>query len=284
MVSDGPRVIDVLHLGRPNVIACFQQGGVLVDPGPEVCSPALFEALGDEAPEAVLLTHIHLDHAGAAGAVVRRWPHVKVVVHERGARHVVDPSKLVASATRLYGDDMARLWGEILPVPQENLIVVGDAERIDAFGGPWRVAYTPGHASHHVAYLHEPSGTLFSGDVAGVRMGSGPVLPPTPPPDIDVELWHASVSMLRGWDAQRVAVTHFGVFEDVAAQLDELLLTLDELAAVARRTDADGYAEMIRGIVRRGFDPEHADAMLQATPPDTLWHGLDRYWTKRDER
>ena len=280
-MSDGPRTIDVRHLGRPSVIACFQQGSVLVDPGPDVCSPMLFAALGDEAPEAVLLTHIHLDHAGATGAVVRRWPHVKVVVHERGAPHVVDPSKLVASATRLYGDDMARLWGEIVPVPAENLIVVGDDDRIDGFGGPWRVAYTPGHASHHVAYLHEPSGTLFAGDVAGVRIGYGPVLPPTPPPDIDVERWHASVELLRGWDAERVALTHFGVFDDVAAHFDELLTTLDELSAVARRTDADGYAELIRGIVRRGGDAEYADAMLQASPPETLWHGLDRYWSRR---
>jgi len=282
VVSDAPRVIDVLHLGRPNVIACFQQGGVLVDPGPEVCSPALFEALGDEAPEAVLLTHIHLDHAGAAGAVVRRWPHVKVVVHERGAPHVLDPSKLVASATRLYGDDMARLWGEIVPVPEANIVVVGDDARIDAFGGPWRVAYAPGHASHHVAYLHEPTGNLFAGDVAGVRIGTGPVLPPTPPPDIDVELWHASIARLRAWDAARVAVTHFGVFDDVTAQLDDLEATLDLFAAVARRTDAAGHAEFLRGVVRRAVSDDLAASILQAMPADTHWAGLDRYWSRRE--
>lgn len=276
-----PRVIDVEHLGRPGVIACFQQGPVLVDPGPEVCSPVLLAALGDAVPEAVLLTHIHLDHAGATGALVRRWPQLRVVVHERGAPHVADPSKLVASATRLYGDDMARLWGEIVPVPAENLIVVGDEERLDGFGGPWRVAYAPGHASHHVAYLHEPTGTLFAGDVAGVRMGAGPVLPPTPPPDIDVERWLATIAMLRGWRAERVAVTHFGVFEDPDAQLAELAGTLQLLAAVAQRTDAAGYAELLRGIARRAGDAALAEAMLQAMPPETQWHGLDRWAGRR---
>ena len=280
-MSGVPRAIDVLHLGRPNVIACFQQGPVIVDPGPGVCLPALLAALGGEQPEAILLTHIHLDHAGATGALVQRWPDVRVVVHERGARHIVDPSKLVASATRLYGDDMARLWGEIVPVPEANLVVVGDAARIEDFGGPWRVAYAPGHASHHVAYLHEPSGTLFAGDVAGVRIGAGPVLPPTPPPDIDVEAWRASAALLRGWDAERVAVTHFGVYDDVAAQLDELVATLEVLSEVAARTDAAGFAEAVRGIVRRGGEPALADAMFQAMPPDTLWYGLDRYWRTR---
>ena len=181
-MSDALRTIDVRHLGRPSVIACYQQGPAIIDPGPEVASEVLLEELGDQVPAAILLTHIHLDHAGATGALVQRWPDVKVVVHERGARHLVDPSKLVASATRLYGDDMARLWGAIVPVPQENLIVVGDAALINDFGGPWRVAYTPGHASHHVAYLHEPTGTLFAGDVAGVRLAGGPVLPSKEPP------------------------------------------------------------------------------------------------------
>lgn len=280
-MSGGPRAIDVLHLGRPNVIACFQLGTVLVDPGPECCAATLVEALGDAVPDAILLTHIHLDHAGATGALVRRWPHVKVVVHERGAPHVADPSKLVASATRLYGDDMARLWGEIVAVPEENLVVVGDEATLEDFGGPWRVAYTPGHASHHVAYLHEPSATLFAGDVAGVRIGAGPVLPPTPPPDIDLELWHGSIARIRAWDAARVAVTHFGVFDDVAEHLDELEETLDVLGAVARRTDAAGYTELVRGVVRRGEDPGLIDAMFQAMPPDTLFAGLDRYWGKR---
>ena len=138
-------------------------------------------------PRAILLTHIHFDHAGATGALVRRWPDVEVWVHERGAPHVIDPSKLVASATRLYGDDMARLWGEVVPVPERNVRVLRGGERI----GPWQVEYAPGHAQHHVVYLHEPTRTAFCGDVAGVQIGGGPVLPPTPPPDIDLDAWSA---------------------------------------------------------------------------------------------
>ena len=276
------RTIDVLHLGQPGVVACFQHGSVLVDPGPGSSFATLLGELGDEVPEAIFLTHIHLDHAGATGALVRRWPHLRVVVHERGARHLADPSKLIESATRIYGDDMDRLWGEIVPVPQANLTIIGDAALIEDLGGPWRVAYTPGHASHHVAYFHEPSGTLFAGDVAGVRLGGGPVLPPTPPPDIDLEAWAASIALLRSWGAARLAVTHFGVFDDVEGQLTELEDTLTLLGAAARRTDDEGYAALIRGIVRRSADPGLAAATLQAMPPETLWSGLDRYWQRRD--
>jgi glyoxylase-like metal-dependent hydrolase (beta-lactamase superfamily II) len=189
------REIDVRHLGRERVICCFALDGVIVDPGPESSHRTLLEALGNEVPRAILLTHIHLDHAGATGALVRRWPHAEVWVHERGARHVVDPSKLVASATRLYGDDMARLWGEIVPVPQENLRVLAGGERVAGF----HVAYTPGHASHHVSYLHEATGTAFVGDVGGVRIDGGPIVPPTPPPDIDLEAWRASLDLVAGW-------------------------------------------------------------------------------------
>ena len=147
------RELDVLHLGTPRVICCHEpEPGVLVDPGPASSVDGLLAALGDVEPRRLLLTHIHLDHAGARRACSsRRFPTLEVWVHERGARHVVDPSKLIASATRLYGDDMERLWGEIAPVPEENLRVLRAASAIDGF----RVEYTPGHASHHVAYLHE---------------------------------------------------------------------------------------------------------------------------------
>src|ERR687894_96495 len=192
------RAIDVFHEGREHVICVWQVDDVIVDPGPESTSDTLLDALGDEEPRALLLTHIHFDHAGAAGTLVRRWPDLEVWVHERGAPHVAAPEKLIASATRLYGDDMDRLWGEILPVPRENLRVLGSGEETI---GPWRVAYTPGHASHHVSYLHEPTGTLFSGDVAGARIPpEGMILAPTPPPDIDFAAWHTSLELLATWD------------------------------------------------------------------------------------
>ena len=189
------RVIDVMHLGRPHVIGCWELDGALVDPGPESSLETVLGELGEEPPRAVVLTHIHLDHAAATGAIVRRWPETPVYVHERGAPHLIDPSRLLASAERLYGDAMERLWGEIVPVPEANVTALAGGERVLGM----RVAYTPGHASHHVCYLHEESGTAFVGDVAAVRIpGSNLVVPPTPPPDIDIEAWLESIDAGRG--------------------------------------------------------------------------------------
>src|SRR3984885_10730403 len=177
------RLIDVMHLGIPRVIGAWVVDGVLIDPGPTSCLDTLLSALGDERPRALLLTHIHLDHAGASGSLVARWPELEVYVHERGARHMADPSRLLDSARRLYGDDMDRLWGDFVAVPEANLHILTGGETLP---GGFEVAYTPGHASHHVSYLHE--GTAFVGDVGGIRIVPGaPVVPPTPPPDIDVE-------------------------------------------------------------------------------------------------
>ena len=190
------RVIDVKHLERPHVIGCWQVDDALVDPGPESSLDTLLAALGEERPRALLLTHIHLDHAAATGALVRRWPELEVYVHERGAPHLVDPSKLLASAERLYGDAMERLWGEIVPVPEDNVKPLAGGETVLGM----RVAYTPGHASHHVSYLHEASGTAFIGDVAAVKIpGVELVVPPTPPPDIDIEAWIDSIGVVEAW-------------------------------------------------------------------------------------
>jgi glyoxylase-like metal-dependent hydrolase (beta-lactamase superfamily II) len=273
----GPHEIDVHHLGNPLVICCFAQDEVIVDPGPESSHRTLLEAL-HEPPARILLTHIHLDHAGATGALVRRWPDVEVWVHERGAPHLVDPSKLVASATRLYGDDMQRLWGEVVPIPEANVRVLRGGETI----GPWRIEYTPGHASHHVCYLHEPSGTAFVGDVGGVRIGEGPTIPPTPPPDIDLEQWHASLDTVAAWDPARLAITHFGLFEDVGDQIATMHAALDRWGALARQTDGEGYAEAIVAEMRSAGDQVVMQGFLQAMPPATLWPGLDRYWSRRN--
>ncbi|HEV2811888.1 MAG TPA: MBL fold metallo-hydrolase [Solirubrobacteraceae bacterium] len=267
------RTIDVRHLGQERVIAAYLVDGCLVDPGPASALDALVAGLGDERPDRLLLTHIHLDHAGAAGSLVRRWPDLEVWVHERGARHLAAPEKLIASATRLYGDDMHRLWGEIVPVPGENLRVLSGGEQI----GAWRVAYTPGHASHHVSYLHEPSGTLFAGDVAGVRIPpEGHVLAPTPPPDIDLVAWHASLDALEAWGARQVAVTHFGVWDDVAAQLAACRAALDRMARRASETDAAEFAEWIGAEIAAATTPETAAVYAQAMPHDTLHPGLER--------
>jgi glyoxylase-like metal-dependent hydrolase (beta-lactamase superfamily II) len=215
---------------------------VLVDPGPETTLPTLLEALGDEQPRALLLTHIHLDHAGASGALVKRWPDVEVYVHKRGAPHLIDPSRLMVSASRLYGDDMDRLWGDMTPVPEQNLRVLDQGGSL--LGGRFDYVYTPGHASHHVSYLHE--GTAFVGDVGGVRIDdSSLTVPPTPPPDIDVEAWHKSIERVRDWRPQRLAMTHFGPSRRAARRGREALGQLGQAGGGDRarrvhRLDARG--------------------------------------------
>jgi glyoxylase-like metal-dependent hydrolase (beta-lactamase superfamily II) len=274
------RDIDVRHLGIAKVICCHQLDDVIVDPGPESTLDTLLEALGDQVPAKILLTHIHLDHAGGAGALVRRWPDVEVWVHERGARHMLDPSRLMASAERIYGADMERLWGGMAPVPEANLRVLSGGERL----GPWRVEYTPGHASHHVSFLHEPTGTALVGDVAGVRIDGGPILPPTPPPDVDLEAWHASLRTVAGWQPERIAITHYGTWDDVDAHLDAMHQTLDRWAEVSRRTGDDEYAAEIEQTMREGVaDAPLMDAYLRAMPPRMLWTGWERYWASRAE-
>jgi glyoxylase-like metal-dependent hydrolase (beta-lactamase superfamily II) len=276
------RVIDVEHLGRSHVIGCWQIGEALVDPGPESSLPTLLAALGDEQPRALLLTHIHLDHAAATGALVRRWPHLEVYVHERGAPHLIDPSKLLASAGRLYGDQMARLWGEIVPVPEANVRPLAGGERLLGM----RVAYTPGHASHHVCYLHEESGAAFVGDVAAVSIpATGLIVPPTPPPDIDIERWQDSIGIVEGWRPERLALTHFGAIEDPLPHLAKVRERLREEAQLARELGEDAYEARHRERVAEHADtPEAAAELIQCVPPEYQWRGLDRYWRKREER
>lgn len=271
------REIDVRFQGAEQAVCTHVIDGYLVDPGPDSSVGTLLEALGEEQPEAVLLTHIHLDHAGGVGALVEKWPDLEVWVHENGAKHVIDPSRLVASASRIYGDAMERLWGRIVPVPEANVrILAGDGG--DA--GPFEWAYTPGHAVHHAAYRHRDTNIVFSGDVAGVRIGDGPILPPTPPPDIDVEAWHASIDRIAAWEPAALAVTHFGTFaDDVPRHLQQLHEELDRWAEVARRTDEAGFEAEIRAALA-GSDQEQG--YLKAMPPDTLYGGLARYWQKRD--
>jgi len=275
------RVIDVMHLGREHVICAYQVDGVIVDPGPSSRVETLLSALGDEQPRALLLTHIHLDHAGASGTLVRRFPDLPVYVHERGAPHLVDPSKLVASASQLYGDDMDRLWGEVVPVPSDNVRVLSGGESVEGF----RVEYTPGHASHHVSYLHEASGDAYVGDVAGVRIPPTPyVLPPTPPPDVDLEKWGASLDLVESWQPARLCLTHFGQFEDVTGHLARMREGLARFGELAAGSDEDEFVRVARSSVTADAGAQVADTFFQAAPPDQLYLGLARYWAKKAER
>lgn len=274
------RVIDLLHLGRERVIGCWQVEDVLIDPGPTSCLPTLFDALGDTRPRAVLLTHVHLDHAGVSGSLVERWPDLEVYVHERGAPHMMDPAKLLDSAQRLYGEDMERLWGEVLPLPLENVRILRGGEEL--LNGAFEVAYTPGHASHHVAYMHD--GTAFVGDVAGVRISSETLtIPPTPPPDVDVEAWHNSIERVKGWRPERLAMTHFGSSEDVEAQLSEVSERLDNWAALARTEEKDTFIDTVVEEIERSAGTELLPAYMQAAAPEQTYLGLRRYWDKRSQ-
>ncbi len=273
------RQIDVLHRGREKVIACFEVDGILVDPGPQSCEEALLAGLAGARPEALLLTHIHFDHAGAAGALVRRWPDLPVYVHERGAPHMANPERLVASAARLYGGEegLRETWGEVVPVPEENLHVLEGGETVLGF----KVAYTPGHASHHVCYLHEASGWAFVGDMAGVRIPPWDLtLAPTPPPDIDVEAWEQSLDTIAAWEPAGLALTHFGTADDVAAQLAAVRESLRWQADLAAEQDQEGFMAALHERISRAA-PEDVDEFELAAPLDHLFLGLDRWHRKR---
>ena len=272
------RLIDVMHLGNDRVIGAYEVGeGVIVDPGPASCAATLLESVE---PRALLLTHIHLDHAGATGVLVRRNPDLQVYVHERGAPHLIDPSKLLKSATQIYGDDMDRLWGEVVPVPEENVTILEGGETVEGC----KVEYAPGHASHHVVYLHEESGDAFTGDAGGVRVPPWDfAMAPTPPPDIDVEKWNATLDLLEAWDPQRLCLTHFGEVDDVGAQIERVRAWLADWGAKARELDQDEWVQALIERMHEAGD-EIGTRLEQAAPPLHQWLGFERYWRKRAER
>jgi glyoxylase-like metal-dependent hydrolase (beta-lactamase superfamily II) len=268
----------------------------IIDPGPSSTLPALragLERAGMTLADvrAILLTHIHLDHAGATGTLVAENPALRVYVHEKGAPHMVDPSKLMASATRLWGHEMDRLWGDMRPVPAANLEVLRGGERITAGGRDLEVAYTPGHASHHVSYFGADTGIAFVGDTAGVRLQSGRyIMPPTPPPDIDLEAWHDSFARIAAWRPDTVFITHFGPYAPVAAHLTELAEHLELTsglvkASLAREGDDESretwFTNEIRRELRRRMTEADAQAYEVAGRFDLSWRGLARYWRKR---
>jgi glyoxylase-like metal-dependent hydrolase (beta-lactamase superfamily II) len=280
-----PTQIDTLHLGHDRVIAAHLVRGLIVDPGPASALESWLPAL-DEEPRGLALTHIHLDHAGATGVLVRRFPRLRVYVSEVGAPHLVDPSKLLASAARLYGEDnMGFLWGEVAPVPEENIVALEGGEEVDGF----RVEHTPGHARHHVSYLDLDSGDAYVGDMAGVRIPPGEyTIPPTPPPEIDIEAWLRSLDLIEAWDPLRLRLTHFGAADDPRAQLDRVRTALGRNAERARDGDRDGFldtlAAEIRAKAEADGDPVMAERLVHAAPPEQQWLGLERYWRKRRER
>jgi glyoxylase-like metal-dependent hydrolase (beta-lactamase superfamily II) len=281
-----PALLDLRHLGRERVIGSYLLPGdepALVDCGPASCADALRDALAGHGLRVgdlrhLLLTHIHLDHAGAAGTLVHEHPGLTVHVSEIGAPHLVDPSRLERSARRLYGDDFDRLWGELLPVPEENVRVVGERVLgLDAFP-------TPGHASHHVSFVNG-EGTCFAGDAAGVRIAPAIFLAPVaPPPDIDIEVWERTLDALDERRAARLCLPHFGVVAEPRTHLVEMRERLRTWAG--RVHDGASEEEFVRAAeeeLRAGADPETAEAYQQAGPFWQSYAGLRRYWDKRGE-
>jgi glyoxylase-like metal-dependent hydrolase (beta-lactamase superfamily II) len=279
MVRGVPAPIDLMHRGLDRVIGAYDVDGVVVDPGPASCVDRLLAAVDE--PRALLLTHIHLDHAGASGVLVRRFPHLKVYVHERGAPHMIDPSRLLASARKLYGDEMDALWGEVAPVPEENVHVLEGGETVEGF----KVAYTPGHASHHVSYLHESTGDAYVGDVGGVRIPpSDLTLAPTPPPDIDLEAWRESLDKIAAWSPERLCLTHFGTTDRVDRQLDRVRESTASLAERVRGCTLEEFQAALRDKIAATIDDDVRERLELAVPFDHIYLGLERYWRKREER
>jgi len=300
-LASGLSYLDVHFLHTPGVIASVvlhgsRGGAAIIDPGPTSTLPALrrgLDAAGIALSDvtAILLTHIHLDHAGAAGTMVKGNPKMRVYVHEKGAPHMVDPSKLLASASRLYGDQMDRLWGEVLPVPADAVTTLRGGEAIAVGGRDLDVAYTPGHASHHVSYFNADAGIAFVGDTAGVRVvPGGTIVPPTPPPDIDLDRWRASIAAIANWRPETLFITHFGPHRPVTAHLSELGEELDRVAALAKAslaregTDEDRetwFADEVRRLLRQRLSENDARAYEVAGRFDLNWRGLARYWRKK---
>jgi glyoxylase-like metal-dependent hydrolase (beta-lactamase superfamily II) len=249
--------LDNLWMGRPHTIAAalLESDGhrAIIDPGPgstlETLRQSLCErGIGVGDLDAILLTHIHLDHAGATGALVRENPRLAVYVHSKGAPHVIDPSKLLASAARLWPNDLQTLFGDALPVPAENLRILEGGESLSLGARKLEVVYTPGHASHHVSYFDHEAGVAFVGDTAGVRIeGHSFAMPATPPPDVDLELWDASFAAILERKPARLYLTHFGYSDNPAEHIllfRERLHRWAALTAEILRTAASDSAAM----------------------------------------
>lgn len=293
-------LLDLDWLGHSRSIASLliRTGGrnLLMDPGPSVCIPTLHKQLASEGltlseVHAILLTHIHLDHAGATGALLLENPDLEVYVHERGAAHLLNPEKLLHSAKRLYGDQMEVLFGPFLPVPEANLQLLKGGESIQVAGTRFDVAYTPGHASHHVSYFEPSTRTACVGDTAGICIEGFPfVLPATPPPDIDLELWNQSLDRIAQFQPERLFLTHFGFSDRPAEHLASYRSRLQLWSGLVGRLLAGGLEEQV--AMQRFVEEASREACACLTAEEAKhllfnghlplsWMGLVRYHRKQ---
>jgi glyoxylase-like metal-dependent hydrolase (beta-lactamase superfamily II) len=298
-VDDGVWLLDLGFQGRRGVVAAYLLAGdgdlALIETGPSSTLLTLRDGIRAAGFDPaglthLLVTHIHLDHAGAAGPLARDLPAANVYVHPAGAPHLVDPAKLLASATRIYGDQMEPLWGEVAPIAAAQVVPLADGEELRVAGRRLRVLFTPGHASHHVTYADAEAGAAFTGDVGGIRMpGTGYVCPPTPPPDLDPDAWRTSVDRIRALGARRLYLTHFGAVDDAPTHLDRLLPDLDAFLAIAEQTLAEGgdqptLTARLHAHMSAGIGPVPPDLLTNlewSTPSYMAALGLTRYLTKR---
>ena len=294
-------LIDVKHLATTEVIASAllesEKGLALIDPGPTSCLGNLEAGLGAlglsvSDLDMILLTHIHLDHAGATGTLVRKNPSLQVVVHERGTPHLVDPSRLIKSATRVFGSEMERMWGNFEPVPSDRITSLQGGETVTLGNRKLKVVYTPGHASHHVSYFDESTGVAFVGDMGGIRMSNRAcILPVTPPPEVNLEEWISSTEKIRKWQPELLFLTHFGAAFPVDEHLDSLITEFQvwsdrvqqQLAGPGTDEEhAEEFGRRLREDVVARLGESEALRYEIATASKMSWYGLARYLQKKD--
>ena len=297
---DSTTVLDLNWMGRLHSIGAvlLESGGhyAIVDPGPAstvetLRSQLLSRGLSVSNLDAILLTHIHLDHAGASGSLLRENPDLRVFVHSKGAAHLADPSKLLASAGRLWGNDLPRLFGETLPVPEQNIQILDGAETVMVGTRKIDVIYTPGHASHHVTYFDERESVAFAGDTAGIRIMNGPyIMPATPPPDIDLAVWEQSFAAILDRQPSKLFVTHFGYAENPAqhiADFRERLHLWADITEKALQSTSDvtaalqSFLEQTQAEMRRYLSAEDAEQHAFTAGLPLSFLGLARHIRKR---
>ncbi len=271
-----PVAIDTRYLGQAQQICCWRvDEHTIVDPGPTVSLDAIREELGNAELRRILITHIHLDHSGGVGVLLREHPDAEVWVSVRGGRHLIAPERLIASAEQVYGgaEELARLFGEIAPVPAERVRIVAEhgAETVEEF----EVVETPGHAKHHVSFFHTGTGDAYVGDTASVRLpGFDFVLPMTTPPDVDRAAWNRSLDAIEAWEPRRLMLTHFGAFDDVAAHIARTRAGLAAWGDLAAELDAATWGRALGAAVAAATGRDEVKGYATTMPPETLWQGL----------